>query len=141
MRGRNSRGTKMRLAEALRLEFLAGREVNPVEFASRTGFTRQAVTKTLNTFGKLVTFEQRYFGHVARKSLWRCVDLPGMQAFEPPALQRGATSKRDRYTLATAPTHWQPLLEAWGLPIRPLDVVECEPHLHEQAMTGDDDEL
>lgn len=131
----------MRLAEALRLEFLAGREVNPVEFASRTGFTRQAVTKALNTFGKLVTFDFTYRGHETKKSLWRCVDRAGMEAFEPPALQRGSTHLRRGRELVKAPTNWQPLLEAWGLPIRPLDVAECEPHLHEQAMTGDDDEL
>ena len=131
----------MRLAEALRLEFLAGREVNPVEFASRTGFTRQAVTKALNTFGKLVTFDFTYRGHETKKSLWRCIDRAGMEAFAPPALQRGATSRRDRHALAPAPANWRPLLEAWGIPVRPLDMAECEPHLHEQSMTGDDDEL
>lgn len=132
----------MRIAERLQTEFLAGKTIDPVEFSAATGYTRQAVTKALHAFGRLVKYDIEYKGWgVGRSSTWRCVDLPAMREFVAPALQRGINANAKKRNLADAPAHWQPLLHAWGLPIRPLDLVECEAHPHEQPMTGDDDEL
>lgn len=99
----------------LRNALLRGEAIRPTEYAKKLGVSRQSVMKAMSQFGPCVAASER--------GIWRVVDVSTLQHWQPPMMQ-GARMHMEKLArmgeLDQVQRKFDALLEAWGLPLKPI---------------------
>lgn len=101
----------------LRNALLRGEAIRPTEYAKRLGVSRQSVMKAMSQFGPCVA--------ACERGVWKVTDAKTLARWQPPMMSgtRNHLEKLARLgELDTVQRRFDALLQAWGLPLKPIEL-------------------